>query len=230
MWYGEAVLSSIICRCRTVFLSPMLAIGMTACAPGEGTARNDASVPSHAAPASTSPSTSQVSTSPSRASTPGMFEHHGVVEVDSPTGALRFRVELALTDAERARGLMERTHLDDDAGMLFIFPRERIQSFWMKNTLIPLDMIFIGADGVIAGVVESAEPLTLTSRTVDRPSRYVLELRGGAARERGITAGTRVRFEGVPSELVDPRALSRASPPSLPSHPPLPSPAGAHAP
>jgi uncharacterized membrane protein (UPF0127 family) len=110
----------------------------------------------------------------------------------------RFRVELATTPQERARGLMFREHLDDDAGMLFLFDQMEVQSFWMKNTKIPLDMIFLDEEGVIVGIVENAEPLTLTSRSVGRPSRYVLEVNGGTSRRLGIEAGQRALFLGVP--------------------------------
>jgi uncharacterized membrane protein (UPF0127 family) len=127
---------------------------------------------------------------------------HGAVTIETPTGAQRYAVELAIKPLERNKGLMYREHLDDDAGMLFIFEDMRIQSFWMKNTRIPLDMIFIDDDFVIAGIVESAEPLTLTSRKVDKKSRYVLELAGGVSRKRGIARGQKVTFEGVPSHLI----------------------------
>lgn len=142
------------------------------------------------------------------ATPPGFFEHRGVVVVETAAGPLRFPVELALTDGERQRGLMYRERLDPDAGMLFVFERERIQSFWMKNTRIPLDMIYIDDRGTIAGIVEGAEPLTLTSRRVSRPSRYVLELIAGSVRDRGLAAGQRVTFEGVPPHLVAPALLA----------------------
>ncbi len=107
-------------------------------------------------------------------------------------------VELARTDAERARGLMFRKSLAPDAGMLFLFDESQEHSFWMQNTLIPLDMIFIADDGRIVGIVERAEPLTTTPRTVGAPSRYVLEVNGGWAAAHGVARGDRVRFEGVP--------------------------------
>jgi uncharacterized membrane protein (UPF0127 family) len=108
------------------------------------------------------------------------------------------RVELARDDTARARGLMNRERLDDDAGMLFLFPTSEDHGFWMKNTLIPLDMLFIEEDGRIAGIVERAEPHSLTLRTVGAPSRYVLEVNGGWASRRGVRAGDRVRFENGP--------------------------------
>lgn len=107
-------------------------------------------------------------------------------------------VELARTDAERARGLMYRTALAPDAGMLFLFDETSEHAFWMKNTLIPLDLIFIGDDGRIAGIVPRAVPGDLTPRAAGGPSRYVLEVNGGWAEARGVAAGDRVRFENVP--------------------------------
>jgi len=108
------------------------------------------------------------------------------------------RVELARDDEERARGLMYREKLEDDAGMLFLFPVAEDHGFWMKNTLIPLDMIFIGEDGRVVGVVENAAPRSLDLRSAGAPSRYVLEVNGGWAARRGVKKGDRVRFEGVP--------------------------------
>jgi uncharacterized membrane protein (UPF0127 family) len=107
-------------------------------------------------------------------------------------------VEIARTDAQRARGLMDRASLADDAGMLFLFEETADHSFWMKNTLISLDMIFIDEEGRVVGIVERAEPRTLAPRSVGEPSRYVLEVVGGWARARGVRAGDRVRFENVP--------------------------------
>ncbi|HET8541823.1 MAG TPA: DUF192 domain-containing protein [Anaeromyxobacter sp.] len=107
-------------------------------------------------------------------------------------------VEIARTEPERRQGLMNRASLPETAGMLFLFDRTSVHTFWMKNTLIPLDIIFIDEEGRIAGIVERAEPRTLTERSVGRPSRYVLEVNGGWARARGVRAGDRVRFENVP--------------------------------
>jgi hypothetical protein len=112
------------------------------------------------------------------------------------TQTLRVPVEVVRTEDERARGLMFRRELAAQQGMLFIFDQAEIQSFWMKNTYIPLDMIFINEAMQVVGVVENAEPLTTTSRRVRDPSRYVLEVNGGFAKRHGITAGTRVAFEG----------------------------------
>lgn len=110
---------------------------------------------------------------------------------------VRVRVEFAVEPETQRLGLMHRERLDADAGMLFVFPLpQRRHTFWMRNTLIPLDMIFIDDGFQVVGVVERAEPLTDTSRRVAAPSRYVLEVNGGFAEEHGIVAGTRVEVIG----------------------------------
>lgn len=111
---------------------------------------------------------------------------------------VRVAVEVVRTRRQIERGMMYRQHLAPERGMLFLMEDERVQSFWMKNCLIPLDMIFVTGDMVVAGVVENAEPMTETSRTIGKPSRYVVEVNGGFARENQITAGTRVKFEHLP--------------------------------
>jgi uncharacterized membrane protein (UPF0127 family) len=121
------------------------------------------------------------------------------VVVETRSGARHtVTVELARTEAERERGLMERRELAPDAGMLFMFEEAGEHPFWMKNTLIPLDMIFISDDGRIAGIVARAVPGDLSPRSAGGPSRYVLEVAGGWAEAHGVSAGDRVRFENVP--------------------------------
>lgn len=106
-------------------------------------------------------------------------------------------VELALTPAEHSRGLMHRQSLAQDHGMLFIFNDVRQRRFWMKNTLIPLDMIFIGPDFRIVGIVANAEPLTETERSVPGISQFVLEVNGGECARHGIKAGDPTTFLNV---------------------------------
>ena len=113
-------------------------------------------------------------------------------------GERRVAVEVARTARQIERGLMHRQHLPPDSGMLFLLRRDKIQTFWMKNTLIPLDMIFVAGSMDVVGVVENAEPKTMTSRHVSRPSQYVVEVNGGWARAHGVGVGARARFENVP--------------------------------
>lgn len=120
------------------------------------------------------------------------------VFVSGPHGEIEVKVELAATEAQIQKGLMFRRHLPLDAGMLFLMGEEREWPFWMRNTLIPLDMLFIGRDLKVVGIVENAEPLTETLRTVGKPSLYVLEVSGGFCKAHGVTAGAQVRFENVP--------------------------------
>jgi uncharacterized protein len=109
---------------------------------------------------------------------------------------VRVKVQLARTPEERQTGLMYRSKLETGTGMLFIFDQPEVQSFWMHNTLIPLDMIFIGGDLRVVGIIEKAEPLTLTPRTVGEKSQYVLEVEGGFSATYGIKKGSQVQFRG----------------------------------
>ncbi len=120
------------------------------------------------------------------------------VVVEAAGGRHAVAVEVARTDEARARGLMFRRSLAPDAGMLFLFEESAEHGFWMQNTLISLDMIFIDEGGRIVGVVARAEPLSTTLRSVGAPSRYVLEVNGGWAAAHGVAPGDRVRFENVP--------------------------------
>jgi hypothetical protein len=121
------------------------------------------------------------------------------VAIDTVERKVSFRVELAQTPAEQERGLMFRQSMGADEGMLFVFDRQFVHTFWMKNTLIPLDMLFIDSDRRIVGIVQNAEPQTLSGRSVGLPSRYVLEIGGGLSGKLGIRAGQVVEFQGVPS-------------------------------
>lgn len=120
----------------------------------------------------------------------------GHVILDSAFGGqAAVDVEIAATPDQTQRGLMWRRELPAGKGMLFIFDEEQDHSFWMKNTLIPLDLIYIGADLRVVGVVENAEPRTLTGRSVGRPSRYVLEVPGGWSAKAGVRAGGKVKLD-----------------------------------
>ena len=106
------------------------------------------------------------------------------------------QVELARADAERRQGLMFRWSLAPDHGMLFIWAGAKPRTFWMKNTRVPLDMIFITADKKILGLVENAEPYTETPRSAPGESQYVLEVAGGQAKAHGLAPGDGVYFFG----------------------------------
>ena len=81
--------------------------------------------------------------------------------------------------------------------MIFVFPEESLRSFWMKNTLIPLDMLFVDAKGKVIGIVENAEPRTLASRSVEGDSKFVLEVAGGWCARHGVAAGDTLALEGM---------------------------------
>jgi uncharacterized membrane protein (UPF0127 family) len=106
-----------------------------------------------------------------------------------------FTVEMARTPAQQEQGLMNRRSLAPDAGMLFPFDPPRPASFWMRNTLIPLDMIFVRPDGSIARIAANNVPMSEAQISVAEPVTAVLELRGGRAAELGISAGDRVSWE-----------------------------------
>jgi uncharacterized membrane protein (UPF0127 family) len=114
-------------------------------------------------------------------------------------------VEIARTPGEIRRGLMHRTSLPPDAGMLFLFPRASALYFWMKDTIVPLDMIFVGADLVVAGVVANAEPGSLAPRGIPGvTSQYVVEVNAGWARVHHVGAGVPVELVGVaPASVRD---------------------------
>src|SRR5712691_7051869 len=114
------------------------------------------------------------------------------LEIASKSGVHIFGVEMAVTPDEQAKGLMFRRELPEKQGMLFDFHREQPTSFWMKNTYIPLDMIFIRADGRILRVAENTVPLSETLVPSGGPVRAVLEVIAGTAKKLGLAAGDRV--------------------------------------
>ena len=114
------------------------------------------------------------------------------VEIASKTGVHVFTVEIADTEAAREKGLMYRKRLPPGEGMLFNFHTEQPVGFWMKNTYIPLDMIFIRRDGRILSIAENAEPLSERVISSGGPVLAVLEVSGGTARKLGIAPGDRV--------------------------------------
>jgi len=129
--------------------------------------------------------------------------------IQTAHGPVRFHVELAEDEASQERGLMFRKTLAPDAGMLFDYRRPSMVTFWMKNTILPLDMIFIRADGTISSIHADAVPETTTVIPSTEPVRAVLEINGGRARALGIAPGDRVRHAIFGDGLARPQAVRR---------------------
>lgn len=121
--------------------------------------------------------------------------------IRTAAGTRAFRVEVARTMDEQAQGLMFRTSLPEDGGMLFPFDVVRPASFWMKNTVISLDLLFIRADGSIARIAADAVPYSLDPIVSGEPVTAVLELAGGKAAALGIKAGDHVSWAGGPDPV-----------------------------
>lgn len=110
---------------------------------------------------------------------------------------MAFSVEVADDVPERARGLMHRPHMEPDHGMLFVYDSPRAVSFWMKNTEIPLDMLFAGADGRVRTIRHRATPLDETPIPGGEQIQYVLEINGGRALELGIPEGAALSHPAI---------------------------------
>ncbi|MEO3999094.1 DUF192 domain-containing protein [Mesorhizobium sp. CAU 1732] len=117
---------------------------------------------------------------------------------ETKDGAREFTIEIADDDRERSAGLMFRTEMDDMHGMLFVFEQTRRVSFWMKNTPMPLDLIFIRDDGTVAAVLPG-EPFSTASIGPGESVRFVLELKAGTAQKTGIVSDVRLRHPRIDS-------------------------------
>lgn len=116
-----------------------------------------------------------------------------VLEIINDDGErLEFDVYLAEKFEQHRRGLMFVRNMPERTGMLFIYDKDEVHSMWMKNTFIPLDMVFARGDGSVSSVIQDTAPMTLTSQSSTEPVRYVLELNGGATRQFRI--GTRSKL------------------------------------
>lgn len=123
------------------------------------------------------------------------FDKDVLLIVASKHACYRFDVYLALTNAQRARGLMFVRELPITTGMLFVYEPEQMVSMWMKNTYIPLDMVFARADGSVSSVAHRTDPLSLRSVASAEPVMYVLELNSGTARRLHIDEDSRLVWE-----------------------------------
>ena len=113
----------------------------------------------------------------------------GVITIAGRAHGPTFRVEIAVSEAERNRGLMFRRSMDEDAGMVFFMPGDRDWAFYMRNTYIPLDLVFLDRDWRVVGVLANVPPLTETLRQSGKAGRYVLELNAHVAARHGIRPG-----------------------------------------
>lgn len=123
---------------------------------------------------------------------PAVAADQNTLEIVSKSGVHVFSVEVVSNDADRAKGLMFRKELPEGRGMLFDFQRDQEIAMWMRNTYIPLDMIFIAGDGRIRRIAENTEPMSERIIPSGGPVRGVLEVIGGTARRLGIAPGDRV--------------------------------------
>ncbi len=121
----------------------------------------------------------------------------GTVTFKLASGDKTVNVEVVKSELAIQKGLMYRQYMAPDEGMLFLMGETKEQTFWMRNTLIALDMLFITADFEITGIVENATPKTDDIRTVGKPSLYVLEMNGGWCKANGVTAGGKVVFANL---------------------------------
>ena len=117
-------------------------------------------------------------------------------------GQARFTVEIADDEAERAQGLMHRDSMASSAGMLFVYARPQTLSFWMRNTLIELDMLFIDAQGVVQHIHHRAQPLDETPIFGGQDLTHVLEINGGMAERLGISTGSTVQHPSFAQETA----------------------------
>jgi len=124
------------------------------------------------------------------------------VAIATQAGPRVFHMEVAADDATRAQGLMHRTHLARDAGMLFDFGKPQMVAFWMKDTPLPLDMLFVRSDGTISTIAANAVPNSTAEILSAEPVRAVIEIKGGAAQEMGIVPGDRVTASIFPKSAA----------------------------
>lgn len=125
--------------------------------------------------------------------------HREVVVIETARGPQTFYAEIADDERERAQGLMFRREMASDHGMLFLFDAPEQLGFWMRNTYIPLDLIFIDENGRVLNIAERAQPYSEANIPSRGPAKAVLEINGGLSSELGIAEGDRVRHPSLPS-------------------------------
>ena len=125
------------------------------------------------------------------------FDKDVLIVESADEGCFRFDVYIAATSAQQQRGLMFVRDMPAMTGMLFIYRRASVRGIWMKNTYIPLDILFARGDGTITSIVANAEPLSLTSMSSSEPINFVLELNAGTAERLSIKVGSRFVVDSV---------------------------------
>lgn len=118
--------------------------------------------------------------------------HPAPLIIETEAGERQFFIEVAVKPDEHSQGLMFRTEMPDNRGMLFVFDRSAPRSFWMKNTPMPLDLLFIGDDGIV-GAIQPGEPFSEAQIAPPVSARFVLELKAGTSGQMGIEVGSRLR-------------------------------------
>lgn len=128
------------------------------------------------------------------ANKPPEFRPDGQLKIITGKGIVTLDVEVADSEAERTQGLMYRYSMEENQGMYFIFPEENFRSFWMKNTFISLDIIFINTDHEIVSIQKYTQPKSTYSQPSEKPAKYVLEVNAGFTDKHGIRPGDKVQF------------------------------------
>lgn len=127
-----------------------------------------------------------------------MFRKDGELLISSDSTKVKLDIQIANTEFDRQLGLMYRKNMDENRGMLFIFPDVQVRSFWMRNTEIPLDMIFIDVNKTILNIAKNTTPYSDISYSSSGPAKYVLEVKGGFADRHNISSGDRVAWTETP--------------------------------
>ena len=135
-----------------------------------------------------------------RISSPQPTLPQSALTIETKRGPVHLTIETAATPEQQQHGLMFRRALESDAGMLFLYETDRLRSFWMRNTLIPLDILFVKRDGVIARIAANTTPLSEERLPSGQPVRAVLEIAGGRSAQLGVAVGDSLRHPAFRSE------------------------------
>lgn len=181
-------------------LAPLLAVlvatALTGCRREQDAPQPPVPPPSSTTTPATAPA-NVAEVPPAAAQAPAGVAPSGLRTVQVQIGGQPFTLEIAANDADRQRGLMERKSMPTDAGMIFVFDREQYLSFWMRNTLIPLDILYLNDAGQIVTIAQM-KPLDESGVPTRSPARYAIELNAGTARRLGVRVGDVLR---VPPEV-----------------------------